>query len=450
MALQTPNALNSERELLAACFSGTGATLDPQDVINMLTPKLTPDDFEHPHYQKIYTALQAARAEAGFDRVEVGDVFGFIHPESVARETLLNVINDTNLPNISKRWVERHVEKLNECNKARKIRASIREIELKAAAGNGTEAFDTMMDMVFALGRDRYNEGAQPLTHYLSDIHEEVRRRRNQQGIVGIETGMRPFDEICGGVQKESLYYLGGRPGSRKSVVIAQVAYKAAEQGLKALLASPEMSASKYATRLACHIVGMDYNKYNKGVYDDREEQAIHEALDRLHHKNLIINQDGGQTTNTLREDLINTKPDLLLLDYAQLFQPSRARFDDYKDLSLLSKELMAMKKQFHIPIVAAVQLTRAAEGERPNMSHIRSTGQFEQDADVIWMLHNEASQYVRDPATGLYTDDKGKDVNVDPNKIDWICAKNRDGEMVDTVMYVQPGHMWLQNERAT
>lgn len=449
MALETPNALDSEREVLAACFKGKGAAVNTSEVINDVTATLTPDEFVHPHYKKVFSSLQAAVREAGYEKVELGDVMSNIHPESAARETLMILVNDVELPNISKRWLHRHTNRLSEFSKARKINATTREVSMKAAAGDGTGAFEMMMDMVFALGRDRYSEGAQPLGHYLPDIHEEVRRRRNQNGIVGIETGMVPFDEHCGGLQDESLYYIGGRPGARKSVVIAQIAYMCAMQDKKVLLASPEMSASKYATRLACHIADLNYNIYNKGLYNDKQEAAIHAALDALHHENIIINQSGGQTTNTLREDMIRFKPDILLMDYAQLFQPSRARFDDYKDLSLLSKELMAMKKQFGAPIVAAVQLTRAAQGERPDMSHIRSTGQFEQDADVIWMLHNESTEYKQDPSTGLYLDDKGKTVDVDPNKIDWICAKNRDGEVVDTVTYVQPGHMWMSNERA-
>jgi len=42
------------------------------------------------------------------------------------------------------------------------------------------------------------------------------------------------------------------------------------------------------------------------------------------------------------------------------------------------------LAKELNIPVVALSQLSRAAEGCRPNLSHLRDSGEIENDADIV------------------------------------------------------------------
>jgi replicative DNA helicase len=448
MSLSKPNDINTEREILTACFKGGTVDFDREDIVTEVITQLTPDHFEHPHYKKIHTAMSIVVQESSNTKVAWGDVRSAIDNESQARRTLTDMINDQDLPPISKTWVNRHVKKLDDLAKCRSMLGIMEDVKLQAMTGQADVSFTTLMDGVFALGRDRFTTGAQPLTNYLPAIHDEITARRLNDGVVGLVTGLTPFDEGTGGLQKKNLYYLGGRPGSMKSVVCGQVAISIANDGHKVVLASPEMSAEQYTMRVACRMAGINYRLYNRGQYNEQQEQKIHEAVDALRHENIIFNESGLQNTHSLRQDIIQYKPELLVVDYSQLFEPTRPKYSEYADVTMFSKELNTMKKDFEIPILAAVQLSRKVEereNKRPIKSDVRSSGQIEQDADVIYMLYR-AREYAERDELGIWRID---DDEIDPDRLEWVAAKNRHDDPTDYDTFTRDGELWLYNEQS-
>lgn len=447
--LERPHDVDLERELIAACFTATSSVLSREDIINRVVVDTQPGTYVHPHYQKIYVALTEAVKDAGKSNVEWGDVRGYIDKESQARRTLSALIS-SNIPPVTPRWLDRHITKLIDLHKCRRILQAQQQVATRALAGDAENAYNDLAESVFAIGRESYTSGAQPLTEYLPDIHVEVKERRLNDGVVGLRTGMRPIDDGLGGLQKKTLTYIGGRPGSMKSTAVGQAAYNVAEEEREvALVASPEMSAGQYATRWACRMAGVDYNDYNRGRYDQKQEQAIHEALDMINHENIIINESGLQSIASLRQDIILFDPKLLVIDYSQLFEPSRPKYSEYADVTMFSKELNSLKKDFGIAILAAVQLSRKVEERpveerRPIKSDVRSSGQIEQDADAIYMLYRER-EYATQNELGIW---EIGDREIDPNRVEWVSAKNRHGAQVDYDMFTRDGDIWLYDDR--
>ena len=59
-------------------------------------------------------------------------------------------------------------------------------------------------------------------------------------------------------------------------------------------------------------------------------------------------------------------------------------------DVSMAIKEIA---RSLNIPVLVLAQLRREVENRRdakPRMTDLKETGQFEQDADMIWFLHRE------------------------------------------------------------
>jgi replicative DNA helicase len=86
-----------------------------------------------------------------------------------------------------------------------------------------------------------------------------------------------------------------------------------------------------------------------------------------------------------------------------------------------VSKTLKNLQKELGIPIVLLSQLRRDAEGKEPNLSDLRNSGSFEEDADVVMFLHRDR----------ITNDENGGDVDQkkpQPAKI--IVLKDRDGEI--------------------
>lgn len=82
--------------------------------------------------------------------------------------------------------------------------------------------------------------------------------------------------------------------------------------------------------------------------------------------------------------------------DYLQLLNPPeilRKNADDNAQVAAVSKSLKFMAKSMDIGMIAVSQLSRATEkrkDQRPQLSDLRSSGQIEQDADIVMFVYRE------------------------------------------------------------
>lgn len=451
----TPNDTEAERELLTAAFVGGGPTLPTKDIVNQLLVELRPIAFAHPHYNKIYVALQEAALDAGGGVVDWGDVRMRIPKESVAREALKSMVTNPSIPPVTERFMEQRIDKVNKAFRSRELKHLSAEVASLAEQGYAEQAYNLLSDGLITLAEDRTAGGARYINEFIPDILKEIDKRRQAPGgIVGLRTDMRPIDLVWKGLEKRKLYFIGARPGNGKSVVLGQIAFNVINNypEKRILLASTEMDAGQYITRLASTIVGLDYDKYYRGDYDEVTAEKMKTIVQALEDKRLIVNDGGGQDTHSLRQDIVVTQPDLLLIDYLQEFYPSKPKYQEYADVTMFARELNAMKKQFNISILTALQLSRKVEereNKRPIASDLRATGWLEQMADGIFMLFNEkkyaASKDEYDSKT-VYYDNEGE--VIDNQRVEWICVKNRQGAPRDVDMFWPDGSMMMYNTR--
>jgi replicative DNA helicase len=423
--------------------------------VERLLVETGPQYYAHPHYNKIYVAMQEAAFDGGGADVDWGDVRARIPQESVAREVLSSLVTDPKTPPISDRFLNQRIEKLYNAYRSRELKALAREVSGLAEGNYSEQAYNLLSDGLISMAEGRENQGAKYINEFIPDILQEIDDRRNAPGgIIGLRTDMRPIDLVWKGLEKRKLYFIGARPGNGKSVAIGQVAFNVLNNypEKRILLASTEMDAGQYITRLAATIAGLDYDKYYGGDYDEAAAEKMKTIVRALEDKRLIVNDGGGQDTHSLRQDVIVTKPDLLLIDYAQEFYPSKPKYQEYADVTMFIRELNAMKKQFPMAILTALQLSRKVEerdNKRPIASDLRATGWLEQVADGIMMLYN-AKKYAdsKDESFNptIYYDEDGN--VIDNQTIEWVCAKNKNGAPRDVDMFWPDGSMMMYNER--
>ncbi|MDE2441811.1 MAG: DnaB-like helicase C-terminal domain-containing protein [Betaproteobacteria bacterium] len=113
---------------------------------------------------------------------------------------------------------------------------------------------------------------------------------------------------------------------------------------------------------------------------------------------------------------------DLIVIDYIGLM---KGQGDNrVQEIGSISRGLKALAKELSVPILALAQLNRGVESrpdKRPIMSDLRDSGEIEQDADIIAMLHREA----------LYTEAAEW-----ANYAELILRKNRNGPLGDVSMH--------------
>ena len=120
---------------------------------------------------------------------------------------------------------------------------------------------------------------------------------------------------------------------------------------------------------------------------------------------------------------------DLVLIDYLQLMHGSgRFRDNRVQEVSEISRGLKMLAREIDAPIIAAAQLSRAAEIRQthvPLLSDLRESGSIEQDADVVMFLYRE-DMYVNREGWEM---DHPEDESPYPEGITkLIVAKHRNG----------------------
>jgi replicative DNA helicase len=80
----------------------------------------------------------------------------------------------------------------------------------------------------------------------------------------------------------------------------------------------------------------------------------------------------------------------LAVIDYLGLVAGTDYRSSIYEQTTANSRAFATMAKRLDLPILLLAQLNRGAEGERPELHHLRDSGAIEQDADVVAFLHRE------------------------------------------------------------
>ena len=114
------------------------------------------------------------------------------------------------------------------------------------------------------------------------------------------------------------------------------------------------------------------------------------------------------------------TQIGLIIIDYLQLMQNSKLKLENrVQELSIITRSLKTIAREFNIPIIALSQLSRNVENridKRPILSDLRESGSIEQDADLVLMLYR----------TKYYNANQNNEENSYLTEI--ILAKHRNG----------------------
>ena len=94
---------------------------------------------------------------------------------------------------------------------------------------------------------------------------------KNEEGIVGVPTGLKDLDDRLGGLHKSDLIIIAGRPGMGKTALATNIAFNAAqkiqESNKKSSIAffSLEMSSEQLSTRILAEQSRIKSNDIRRG-----------------------------------------------------------------------------------------------------------------------------------------------------------------------------------------
>ena len=228
---------------------------------------------------------------------------------------------------------------------------------------------------------------------------------QNDQGIVGVPTGLSDLDEKLGGLHKSDLIILAGRPSMGKTALATNIAYNAAQNILKRqekssiAFFSLEMSSEQLSTRILSEQARIKSDDIRRGKVTEEEVNRYIETSRNIYNLPLYIDETPAITIATLSNRARRIKRlfglNLIVVDYIQLMRSSSNKNDGrVQEISEITQGLKALAKELSVPVLALSQLSRAVEArdiKKPQLSDLRESGSIEQDADVVMFVYREA-----------------------------------------------------------
>jgi len=228
---------------------------------------------------------------------------------------------------------------------------------------------------------------------------------QNDEGIVGVPTGLTDLDARLGGMHKQDLIIIAGRPSMGKTALATNIAFHAAKniekKGTKSTVAffSLEMSSEQLSTRILSEQSKIRSNDIRRGKVSEKEFEQFIETSKNIFELPLYIDETPAITIAAISNRSRRIKRlfglELIVVDYIQLMKSSgKKEYNRVQEISEITQGLKALAKELNVPVLALSQLSRQVEhrdNKKPQLSDLRESGSIEQDADVVMFVYREA-----------------------------------------------------------
>jgi replicative DNA helicase len=170
-------------------------------------------------------------------------------------------------------------------------------------------------------------------------------------------------------------------------------------------------------------------SRIQSATYSQDDSTRLYKASADIQNFPLRIWQAAG--ANALRiESMLRTAKakfgaKLAIIDYLGLVAGD-LRNSIYERTTNNSQAFSTMAKRLGLPILLLCQLNRLAEGDIPEVHHLRDSGSIEQDAEAICLLHRE---------------------DRDSQDAELFVEKNRQGRKLATKLKFENGWFYDPNE---
>lgn len=398
-----PQDLDAETAVLGSAMMSPAA-------LDEVAPIVQPHHFWKPAHETIYSAiLDLASKGQPADAITVGDHLTKTGDlERIGGITYLwtltgNVVTPTN--------ATYHAAIIRDAHTIRTVQTTgqtIAGLTAEHTLDGALEAVDTARSHLDALvaGRTTKVPHAQAVWDAIEALDQPV----------GIPTPWPDLTDAIAGWRPGALYVIGARPGVGKTIVGANITLDAARQGTKALYVSLEMSSDELYHRILSDVGSVSMGKITKRQLTDHDHKALAVAAAEVEPLNIEIEERAELSVGQIRAEVRRLQREghtlgPVVVDYLGLIKAPPGN-DRRVQVDAIVRSLKNLAKELHVPVIALAQLNRNLESradKAPMLSDLRESGEIEQAADVVMLLHRDLDAH-------------------DPTDMHVIVAKNRHG----------------------
>lgn len=232
------------------------------------------------------------------------------------------------------------------------------------------------------------------VNEFIDDEFQYLEDVRDGKVAPGVTTGFLDLDAILGGWYPGRLIIPAGRPGMGKSILSLNWAMTCARLGHPVLIFPMEMSKREVMWRIWSAWARLPLHLFQRSTFDERDWDRLRAASAEVRRLPLVVDDQVNtvaQITSTSRRFAQQYgQPGMILADYVQRLKfPGTNRHDiEVGDAAKAFKEL---GRELQTTFVAVAQINRGNENRTdrlPQLSDLRDSGQLEQEADQVVLIH--------------------------------------------------------------
>lgn len=257
---------------------------------------------------------------------------------------------------------------------------------------------------------------------YIGDYEAEYlekKKIKQEGGSIHLITGFDKLDERCG-LSPGNLVIIAARTSVGKTAFSLNIGLNASFFNQNVLFFSAEMTVDELMNRVLGQLTSTSSTKFKHAEADEalrfgkREMEGCKD--------NLYLIEASQMTSSDIcrisEKFSYEKKVDCVIVDYLQYLKDPLERGTTNNDrVGNITRNLKRLAMKLKCPVIALSQVNRQSSGI-PEVSNLRDSGNIEQDADIILILHREDRESV---------------------KADLVIAKNRQGEVFRTVLNYNP-----------
>lgn len=365
-----------------------------------------PDDFVHTECRTVFEAArQLYQNGKPVDVLTVSHVLGDADHRTMMREILEITPTAHNFRS--------YVAALKRCAQQYRTRMLAEQISMDAAQGaDPADLRAAAEQMVEGLSESRSRDAADMptlMTRALGRIGQK--REYYDFGFPKLSKNL-----LC---NPGKYVILAARPSVGKTAFALQIALHLAKTH-RVVFFSCETDPDEVADRLLAAETGVDYGRLQMGTSAPQEIAAIAQAQSRLASRKLTVVDAAGMTATDMTARALRLRAEIVIVDYIQIIAHRDPKANEFTRVTEVSRALQLFAKRHHVAVIALSQLSRIGDNEEPELHHLRSSGQLEQDADAVLFLYRPMFDLSAGP-------DENDDIE---NRRKVKLAKNRNGKV--------------------
>lgn len=355
-----------------------------------------PELFSDTNHKMLWSEIEKRREVGGLDMISIDS--------SLENEVWyiqaggFSFLGDITASNMRQESVPDHARQLDELHRQREsfniLNAATRLLQGKESHTEKMSAISDAISSVSGLMTSTKKE-KKTIATTIDKILDYIDDKNKSDKSCGLKTNLNAIDKAMGvrGIGKTDFIVIGARPKTGKTLVSLKIASEVAAQGKNILFFSLEMSDFELGIRLLANQSMLNPSDFYGDTSDENCEfwAGMNAASSKLYKQGIYIEDTPALKIQQIIAiaKQIHTKHglDLIVVDY---LQKAGVNEKGRHDLAVgeISSGLKNLAKEIETPVIALSQLNRNGTG-KPTIAHLRESGQIEQDADAIFLMHN-------------------------------------------------------------